>query len=158
MKSMVFPSIVVFCTSVLLAATPKVFLKGGDVWSQEGRKEIQISHTGGKVEALNLSPSGRFVAANHRIGEFEGHDDTLKEGQHGPMEPIYSVLIIDLKSKKVLADLKAPAAFTKPIGWEGNKYRFGEGGELEVYAVHEYDPVMNKTRPLVFNNDSGKWE
>lgn len=149
-------AILLAVVGLVQGAEPVAEIRKGEVWVNDGKRTIKLTETGGKIDAVNISLNGRYAAANKIIGQIDGHDDSLPEGQKAEPEPIYSILILDLIKHKMLVELRAPQSLTKPMEWQGNgKYRFGEGGPLDVYAYHEYDPLTNKVRELKFNNETG---
>ncbi|XCN71701.1 MAG: hypothetical protein Q3M24_15475 [Candidatus Electrothrix aestuarii] len=125
------------------------FLRAGDVWmTTETAQEIQLTNTDNKIDKLELSPSGRYVAANKIIDYYEQEND-LENPTSYTLEPIYSVLIIDLNARKVIADLKAPKAMTHPLGWKADEtYDFGEGTVGEITAEYLYNPVTGQVKKV----------
>ncbi|WLE98846.1 MAG: hypothetical protein QTN59_08395 [Candidatus Electrothrix communis] len=125
------------------------FLREGDIWmTAKNAQETQLTTTAGKIDKLELSPSGRYAAANKIIDYYEQEND-IENPTSYTLVPIYSVLIIDLHTRKVIADLKVPKAMTHPLGWQANDtYQFGQGTDLEIYAEYQYNPVTGQIKKL----------
>jgi hypothetical protein len=123
------------------------FLREGDIWmTAKNAQETQLTTTAGKIDKLELSPSGRYAAANKIIDYYEQEND-IENPTSYTLEPIYSVLILDLHARKVIADLKTPRAMTHPLGWQADDtYQFGEGGPWDVYAEYQYNPMTGQIK------------
>ena len=58
------------------ADIPIPFLREGDIWiTAENAQETQLTNTDGKIDKLELSPSGRYAAANKIIDYYEQEND-----------------------------------------------------------------------------------
>ena len=126
-----------------------VVLNDGEVWLKYKKsKEKQVTHTGGKIDKIEIAPSQQFASANKIIGYYEQEND-IENPTAYTQEPEYSVLIIDLTLLKIIADLKTPRETTHPLGWQpDDTYRYGEGSPLDIHTYYEFNPATGEIKEL----------
>ena len=135
-----------FFSALSLASKDSVYLQNGEVWfiSENGNKQ-QLTQTEGHIAKIDKSPSGNYIAAHKIIGYIEFQKD-LENPKEFFKDPYLSVLIIDVKSSKVIKELKSEKRLLHPLNWLNDSiYIFGEGSFLDISMEFHFDVKTGKT-------------
>jgi hypothetical protein len=148
MKKLFFFIFTLSISSNLLIAAD-INLRNGDLFvSNSGEKEEALTNSGGKIIKYFLSPSEKYVACTKKIGLLPETD--LSSGKADPTNTsdAYSIVIIDLQSKKVIKEL-APSS-------SGLNFYIGSWLFPNRLWFLQSDCKNQKDQDLVYDADQGK--
>ena len=138
-----------FLAAIYASANPVV--QQGEVW--DGDKKL--TSTAGKIDALWISPSGKFAAYTVINGYLEEYGEFDVEP---PKSPSHFVVVYDLKNFKTIHEIHTQDRFIYVTGWTASDVLLLSGGSsLEATGMYSYEPTLNKLVTYEMN-DWDIWE
>ena len=121
-------------------------LKNNEVWilDQGGREAKQITKTDGKVEEFHFSPDLSYLAYTKVINYVE-EPGVLSNGEDIPKIPVFSIVVMDVKTRKIVRELMPPESeWIHPIKWlPKEKLLFYSSDGVGVHGYFEFDVSRN---------------
>jgi dipeptidyl aminopeptidase/acylaminoacyl peptidase len=132
------------------------FLRGAEVWSADlaGGGAAAVTRTGGKVDAYEVSPDGRYLAYQ-RVLEYVEEAGESDEGEEVPQRAVSSVVVMDLAARRVLKEIPPSEDVFLYVDrvTPGGSVILHTAGHFDVSGFLEYDIVRGVQREL----DYARW-
>ena len=129
-------------------ANKVAYLQAGEVWisTVEGLDKNQITATAGKVEDFVFSGDLKYLAYS-KILKYVDEPGIFEDGEEVPERALCSVVVQDLRNRKVLWEVIPKDDWIYPARWlPGGKLLCYESSGFDVAGFFEWDAVKGSKR------------
>lgn len=136
----------------------RVALQDGEIVRKDPASGISIviSNTGHKIDALFISPSGKYVAGQRRVRMVQ--EPVLEPDENTPNTPVYEIMVFNIPSGKCIRQFPAPTdEFTFFDHWiSTSRFVFYSADGFAVSGYYAYDAFRDSIQTVRYGYGNKK--
>ncbi|MDP2279629.1 MAG: hypothetical protein Q8K51_15575 [Nitrospirota bacterium] len=139
----------IYSLGIVLSLSPLLYaqditLKDGELFEvkKSSSQPVKLTNTKGRVAEFFLSPHKRYIAYSKIVRHMD-EPGIWEDEEKIPQRPVYHIVILDLKSKKILAEIP-PQSKSDPFiymdGWVSDReilLHDADGFAVSVYYAYD---------------------